>query len=113
MDHVVAIQATFADGATRYCMTWGRLFGTIDPQGLLDAVRPHMIKPEDEPASLRVCDSLQEASHAEYFYEALIHFGQHPIPFGPGYEAWTEEMRTEIRSGRQIYHLGIRPSASH
>jgi hypothetical protein len=112
MDDVVAIKATFGDRSTRYCMTWGRLFGAIDPQGLLDAVRPHMIKPEDESASLSVCDSLQEASRAEYFYEALIHFGQHPIPFGPGYEAWADGMRADIRSGRQIYYLGIRQPAA-
>jgi hypothetical protein len=106
MEDVVAIEATVADGSKLYCMTWGRVFDPVDPTELLDVVYPLMVKPEDEPASLRVCDSLQEASGAPYFFEALIFFGQRHIPVGPGYSEWEYRMRIAVKSGKQVYRLG-------
>jgi hypothetical protein len=112
MDDVVAIKASFADGSTRYCMTWGRPFDAVDPNRLLDAVRPHLGSVDEEGVSLRVCDTLQEASATPYFFEALIHFSQRPIPFGAGYETWAEQKRDAIQRGKEIYFLGTRRTGS-
>ncbi len=106
MEDVVAIEATVADGSKLYCMTWGRVFGAVDPTELLDVVHPLIVPPEDEPASLRVCDTLREAAAAPYFFEALIFFGQRNIPFGPGYSEWEYRTRTAVKSGKQVYRLG-------
>jgi hypothetical protein len=106
MEDVVAIEATVAGGSKLYCMTWGRVFGPDDPTELLRVVHPLIVQPEDEPASLRVCETLQEASGAPYFFEALIFFGQRNIPFGPGYSEWEYRMRAAVKSGKQVYRLG-------
>jgi hypothetical protein len=106
MEDVVAIEASLADGSKLYCMTWGRVFGPVDPAELLDVVRSLIVQPQDEPATLRVCDTLQEAAGAPYFFEALIFFGQRNIPFGPGYSEWEYRMRAAVKSGKQVYRLG-------
>ena len=106
MEDVVAIELTRADGSMSYCMTWGRVFDPVDPAPLLAAVRSHLIKPGDEPASLRVCETLHEASGATYFFESVIAFGQKQIPFGPGYDEWAAHMRSAIIEGKEIYRLG-------
>jgi hypothetical protein len=60
----------------------------------------------DEVTSVRVCVSLQEASHAPFFFEALFHLGQCRVPHGDDYEAWRARMREELANGRQLYYLG-------
>jgi len=106
MEDVVAIEATFTDGSKLYCMTWGRVFDPVDPTELLAVVQPLIVQPEDDLAKLRVCETLQEASSAPYFFEALIFFGQRSIPFGPGYAEWEYRMRAAVKSGKQVYRLG-------
>jgi hypothetical protein len=106
MEDVVAIEVTRAGGSTTYYMTWGRLFDPVDPAALLAAVRCHLITPGDEPASLRVCNTLREASDAPYFFEGVIAFAQKRIPFGPGYDEWAAAMRGAIIEGKEIYLLG-------
>jgi hypothetical protein len=57
-------------------------------------------------ASARLCDSLQEARDAPYFFEAVIAFAHRPIPFGPGYEAWRRRLLRRMRDGKEICFLG-------
>ena len=106
MEDAVAIEVTRADGSVAYCMTWGRVFNAVDPAPLLEALRPHLVKPGDEPTSIRVCDTLQEAAGAPYFFEAVIAFAQKSVPFGPDYNHWASEMRNAIIRGRELYRLG-------
>jgi len=109
MDDVVALEATLRSGAKRYYVTWGRLFGAVDPEPLIECVRPHITEQQlgEDVMNIRVCDYLRESSLAPYFFEALVHFGQHPIPFGEDtYEPWAARMREELAQGKQLYYLG-------
>jgi hypothetical protein len=59
-----------------------------------------------EVASIRVCDTLQEAAHAPYFFEGLFHFAQCQVPRGEAYRSWRERMREQLAEGKQLYYLG-------
>jgi hypothetical protein len=75
---------------------------------LLKAVGVHSLKYANGPMSdLKVCDSVAEVSRYKYFYEALLHFGWDPIPFGDKYEAWRDNRRRAmLQLGEGIYFLG-------
>jgi len=109
MDDIVAVRATLAKGEKRYFLTWGRLFGAVETQQLIDAVMPHVVRiVRGAVTSVEVCDSLQEASGEPYFFEGLFSFGQTTIPHGPHYEQWVSEMRERVKAGGEIYFLGVR-----
>lgn len=104
----MALEATLSSGAKRYYVTWGRLFSAVDPEPLIAAVQPHITKQElgEDVTSIRVCNTLQEASSGPYFYEALFEFAQRPIPFGKGYDAWAAKKRKQLKKGKELYYLG-------
>jgi hypothetical protein len=109
MDDIVAVRATLVDGEKRYLLTWGRLFGAVETQQLIDAVMPHVVRMvRGAVTSVEVCNSLQEASGEPYFFEGLFSFGQTAIPYGPNYDQWVSDMRERVKAGREIYFLGVR-----
>lgn len=114
MEDIVALEATLTNDTKRYFLTWGRVFDPNDPTPLIECVRPHMRKYQlgGEVASIRVCDTLQQAAHAAYFFEALFHFAQCPVPRGEAYQSWKERMREELAEGKQLYYLGADLPAS-
>lgn len=88
-------------------ITWGRIFDAVDAASLLEAVTPHLSQfGLRDYSDVFLCYSLAEASDQPYFYEALFNFSRQEIPFGEGYEAWREEKRRKILSGKDIYYLG-------
>jgi hypothetical protein len=91
-------------------MTWGRLLGALESKPLLREVKKRSKTFEGGPMrDLTLCGSLSEASKFAYFYEALIHFGQQPIPFGKGYKAWQKRKRAAlVRNGTGLHFLGRR-----
>jgi hypothetical protein len=108
MEDVVAVEATLTSGAMRYFLTWGRVFDAVDPAELIACIEPHLptFALDGELESVRVCETLQEAAHAPYFFEALIRFSQRAVPYGEEYESWRSRMRGELQSGKQLYYLG-------
>jgi hypothetical protein len=109
MEEIVALRATLSSGEDRYFLTWGRLFDAVEPQGLIDAVRPHVTRmARGEVSTLEVCDSLQDASGEPYFYEGLFAFCQTPIPYGSHHEEWVSDMRERVTAGKEIYFLGVK-----
>jgi hypothetical protein len=108
MEDIVALEVKLRNGARRYFMTWGRLFDPVDPGPLIDCARTHMSESSlgGEIVTVRVCDSLQEASREPYFFEALFAFGQKTIPRGEDYQGWRAQMRERVESGHELYFLG-------
>src|SRR5215469_14031149 len=109
MDHLVAIALELENGAKRFYMTWGRIQHPVDPEPLEQLVLRHSLKNDlgGTPLKARLCPTLQQASHAPYFYEALFTFSQTPIPLGDQYETWRSEERRvgkECRSRWSPYH---------
>jgi hypothetical protein len=110
MEDIVAVRVTLTSGRSRYFLTWGRIPEAIDPQPLLAIVRDNLDRFDlgGEPKAVDLCPTLQEASGAPYFFEALFQMGQKPIPFGPGYKPWRKRMLLAIQSGSELYYLGRR-----
>ena len=108
MDRLVAIAVELENGAKRFYMTWGRIQHPIDPEPLEQLVLRHCIKSDlgGKPLNARLCRTLQEASHAPYFYEAFFSFNQTQIPSGEQYEAWRRELNERMQRGEELYYLG-------
>ena len=58
------------------------------------------------PLRARVCDSLQEARDAPYFYEYFFSFCQKRIPFGDQYQEWRAHIDERMRAGHEIAAIG-------
>jgi hypothetical protein len=99
MDDVIAIKVRRKDGSRYGLLAWGRIFGALEEEQLLEAVRRSSKSAADEVAMAEVCESLADVSTAKYFYEGLLFFAWRPIPFGPGYEAWRGEREREYLAG--------------
>ena len=108
MDHLVAIAVELEGGAERFYMTWGRIQHAVDPEPLEQLVLRYCVRNDlgGNPLKARMCRTLQEASHAPYFYEALFSFSQTRIPFGDQYKAWRSELNERMQRGEELYYLG-------
>ena len=54
----------------------------------------------------RVCDSLQDARDAPYFFEYFFSFCQKQIPYGDEYESWRQNIDERMRAGYEIAGIG-------
>jgi hypothetical protein len=111
VEDVVAVALELEDGSLRYLLTWGRTIEPVDTEPLEQLVLQHCRRFAlgGEPVGARVCRSLREAaesSEAPYFFDHLLWFASHPIPFGDGYEAWRAEREDQQRQGREIRYCG-------
>jgi hypothetical protein len=108
MDHLVAVVVELEGDARRFYMTWGRIQHAVDPEPLEQLVLRYCMRDDlgGNPLKARICRTLQEASHAPYFYEALFSFSQTPIPFGDDYEAWRSALNERMQRGEELYYLG-------
>jgi Nickel insertion protein len=108
MDHLVAIAVELEGGARRFYMTWGRIQHAVDPEPLEQLVLRYCMRNDlgGNPLKARMCQTLQEASHAPFFYEALFSFSQTHIPFGDHYKAWRSELNERMQRGEELYYLG-------
>jgi hypothetical protein len=108
MDDIVAIKVRDTKARTHYFLTWGRIFDRIDPRELELVFTKHVSKfGIKNQTSVTVCDSLQEASSARYFYEALFHISQNKIPFGvSSYDPWRARTKKQMLSGLQFFYCG-------
>lgn len=108
MDDIVALRMSVENGPDHYVLSWGRLTDPVDPAGLEELVlqqAAHFSLP-GRVTSVKLCDSLQEASRARYFYECFFQMCQKPIPFGHTYEEWRKATLAELRQGRELYFAG-------
>lgn len=108
MEDIVALEVTTDIGRRTYFLTWGRIQDPVDP-GPLETLAMRVVgkfATPGTPVRARVCDSLQEAREAPYFFEHFFGFCQKQIPFGDGYEAWRERMDERMRAGHEIASLG-------
>jgi hypothetical protein len=108
VEDLVALRVTLTTGAKRYFLTWGRLYGPVDPADLIDVVSPHVRRRAlgGDVASIELCDSLQEASNEPYFYEGLFDMARDGPMYGPGYQAWAQSKRERLSEGKDLYYLG-------
>lgn len=108
MDDIVAVEVTTDTGAVTYFLTWGRIQDQVDTEPLESLVMSVVGKFATPGAgvSARVCDSLQEASSAPYFFEHYFGFCQQLIPFGDGYDRWRSKMDELMRAGKEIAGVG-------
>jgi hypothetical protein len=108
MEDIVAARVRDNSGKWYGFMTWGRIMDAVNESWVEEAVRHDADKCAiDGIAEVRVCPSLLEVMHCEYFHEALFHFANAGIPFGPSYEAWKRERLNEIQQGSpKVYFLG-------
>ncbi|MBL9172368.1 MAG: hypothetical protein JNL10_02435 [Verrucomicrobiales bacterium] len=109
MEDIVAVKVRDSIMSAHYFITWGRIFDRVDPKSLEAVVAKQAssfgIK---NPRSVTVCDSLQEASHARYFHEAIFHISQEKIPFGKStYGPWCAKMKRSMLVGQQLFYCGI------
>jgi hypothetical protein len=108
MEDLVAVELSTLEGPVCYFITWGRIQDPVDPvplEQLLLSVADHFALP-GTPMSARLCESLQDAKEAPFFYEALFDFAQKPMPFGPGYQKWRRRTDKLMRHGKEIYAVG-------
>lgn len=120
MEDVVAIVITDTDGLEHGVLTWGRIFGSVEYDELVEAVRRSIsqfgISPDQ--ASLRVAFTLQEVSAMPYFHECL--FDMHAerleaVTKDPSLgvtRAWLDRCREQVLGGRNIWYLG-KPQTAH
>jgi hypothetical protein len=108
MDDIVAVKVRDSKAVTHYIITWGRIFDPTDPIKLESLIAKYASKfGIKNLKNVSVCDSLQAASKARYFYEALLHFSQQKIPFGErSYSVWRAKMKREMQSGRLLFYCG-------
>lgn len=108
MEDLIAVRVWLESGEARYFVTWGRVQDAVDPDPVAQLVLEHSTTFSLGGRAVRaeVCQSLQEAREAPYFFEALFDFAQRPIPFGAQYEAWRAAKDTLMRSGKEISYLG-------
>jgi hypothetical protein len=108
MEDIVAVEVTTDTGAVTYFLTWGRIQDQVDPEPLESLVMSVVGKfaTPGTAMSARLCDSLQEASSAPYFFEHYFGFCQQPIPFGKGYDKWRSKMDKLMRAGKEIAGVG-------
>jgi hypothetical protein len=111
VDDVVAVRVRLANGEARYFLTWGRVQDPVDPEPLCALVLRESQKFElgDEPVSAEVCAALGDAASsgvAPQFYECLLTFARHPIPFGEAYEPWRRERAAAMDAGKEIAYCG-------
>jgi hypothetical protein len=108
VEDVVAVRVRLKRGGSRYFLTWGRLFGPVDPAQLETVVMDQLGKFDlgGDPVSVEVCSTLQEASSQPYFFEALWWFGQQKVPYGPGYKRWMLKKRRRLMAGGELRYLG-------
>lgn len=107
MEDIVSIKIRDSDGTWYGLMTYGRIWARNDDRDLLRVVSQHLATfGIREPQSLELCDSLQQVSTAQYFYEALLSFASDPIPFGDKYDQWRVEKRRALEQGNGLYFLG-------
>jgi hypothetical protein len=107
MDDVVAIKVRDAKRGWVGFVTWGRLWGALNEEKLLETIRPHFCGfGISEPSEINVCNSLREIESGEYFYEAIIAFSWKTPPFGDAYKAWKKKRRKALQSGGEIYFVG-------
>jgi hypothetical protein len=105
MEDVIAARVRMADGEEIWIMTWGRIQGAVAYEPTEAAIAEGMrVVTGGEPADV-ACATLREARERAYFFEALVSFGQQPIPFGPHYEAWRAEKDAAMRAGGELYIL--------
>ena len=115
VDHLVAIAVELAGGAKRFYMTWGRIQHAVDPEPLEQLVLHYCVRDDlgGHPLKARLCQTLQEASHAPYFYEALFTFSQTHIPYGDQYETWRSELNERMQRSEELYYLGNPDRLAH
>ena len=109
MDDVVAIKVSETKSKIHFFLTWGRIFDRVNPEEVEALIRKYASTFGIKKAkTVTVCDSLQEAAKARYFYEAFFHISQEKIPLGKRtYEFWRIKMKKQMRKGREIYYCGI------
>jgi hypothetical protein len=107
MEDIVAIRVRLESGVSRYFLTWGRIFDAVHESEFVDTIRPHVLRMvRDKTAAVELCDNLQEASQAPYFFEAFFKMCQEGIPYGPGHQDWRMKRQEALRAGKEIYFLG-------
>jgi hypothetical protein len=101
MEDIVAVRVTDSRGKKHFFITWGRAFDRVDPKSLLEAIRSSLPKSGSLSAirSIKVCDTLQDASKQPYFYEALFSFSRERV-------SSKKVLRARIVAGKDIYYLG-------
>ena len=108
MENIVGIKVKDKIQGEGAFITWGRLFGTIDEEELLNIVKQHLPKwGISHLESIELCYSLMEIANQPYFYECLIRFIQEPIPQGLKYEAWKRKKIKALKEGNDIYFTGF------
>ena len=87
MEDIVAVAVSTDTGAVTYFLTWGRIQDRVDPETLENLIMSVVgrFSIPGTAVSARLCDSLQEASSAPYFFEYYFGFCQRPFPFGKRY----------------------------
>jgi hypothetical protein len=107
MEDIIGIKVLNSRQKSVGFMTYGRLWDAVDDSELKDAIRANLTRFGLEPSNeIQMCRSLKELQSCNYFYEGLIWFAWHPIPFGPQYEEWRRQKQVELLSGESIYYLG-------
>lgn len=108
MEDIIAIRIKDGARGTVYALTWGRLYDPVDFERHSAAIQQglsrlgfHKVK------EIHLCDSLQEAANATWFYEGLVWMSWKPIPFGVRtYPVWKARMRRAVLRGKEIYLAG-------
>lgn len=106
MDSIIAVEVTLQSGKAHHYLTWGRIQDAVDT-GPVAAIVLQLAQSRsdvDRAVSARVCETLQEARDAPYFFEC--YFDMCREPEAEDWEAWRAEVDRAMQEGSEIYFLG-------
>jgi hypothetical protein len=117
VEDVVAVEVRLTSGESRYFITWGRVFGAVEPEPLTSHVlaASRTCALGGDPVSAHLCYSLQEAQAQTYFYEALVTFAAELAKRGSTRQErddWAAARAEEMAQGMSIYYLGLPRTAA-
>lgn len=109
MEDIVAVEAITPSGGPHFVMTFGRVQDATDPAALEEIVLAQAgAFGLGDATGARVCRSLQEASSAPYFFEAIISFSAAMADARSvdDFSRWRNTTDAAMREGRHLYYLG-------
>jgi hypothetical protein len=108
VEDIIAIKLSDKKRGVMAFLTLGRIFDPVDAEALRELVLT--IAPKmglTVISGIEICDSLQEISHRQYFFEGVIRMAGERIPFGKkSYSAWRKKIKAKMLEGKEFYNVG-------
>ncbi len=109
MDNYIAVCVELENKQHRYFLTFGRIFDPVNGDKLCEIILHYASRYAlgGVPKKAQICYSLNDASHAPYFYECLMQLYEFKCPVDKRkMKKWKSEMKKMILKGEMIMYCG-------